>query len=225
MNSFLRKISVFFKRKYRIIFKNSINKKHINLLKDTNFVIISNNCWGGAIYQWLNRPYNTPFVGLALFNDCYIKLLSNFDYYMQQPLFFVDKSNYKLRKEGYPIAKLDDIEIHFTHYKTEEEAKTKWIRRTQRMLEETNKDNYYFKFCSSWNATEKNYKDFHALKYKNKISFHIDDESSIATPAHIKVFEREKGKKNEIVNGVKLFKLSFLYIDIFHWLRYKEVLK
>jgi len=225
MNNILRTTSVFLRRKYRVLFKERLNKKDIELLKDTNFVIISDNCWGGAVYQWLGRPYNTPFVGVGFYGDCYIKLLSNFDYYMRQELKFVTTSKYPQRKIEHPLALLDDIEVHFRHYKTEEEAKTKWTRRTQRMLEETNKDNYYFKICSAWSASEQNYKAFHALKYKNKLSFHINDKSTVETPGHIKVIEREKNKKNEIVNGVKLFKLSFLYLDIFHWLRYKEITK
>jgi len=222
MNTVLRKVSVFIKRKIRYTFKSYYSKKDKEALKDTNFVLVSDNCWGGAIYQWLDRPYNSPFVGVGIYGDCYIKLLSNFDFYMGQKLHFVNKSKYPERELNYPLAKLGDIEIHFRHYKNEEEAKIKWERRTKRMLEETNRDNYYFKICNAWSANETNFKKFHQLPLKNKVSFHIAEKSTIETAAHIRIFERNKNKKNEIPNGVKLFKLTFIYVDLMCWLKDKN---
>ncbi len=87
----VRSIAVFIKRKFRRIFQDQISKKDIKLLQDKNFVIISNNCWGGEIYSWFKRPYNSPFIGLFLNGPCYLKLLSNFDYYMSLDLNFVAK--------------------------------------------------------------------------------------------------------------------------------------
>lgn len=95
----------------------------MELLSNKNFVIISNNCWGGSLYRWYNRSYNSPFVGLFLYGPCYIKLLSNFDSYIKKELNFIKTSSYKDRKKDYPVALLGDIEIHFTHYKSEEKAK------------------------------------------------------------------------------------------------------
>ena len=77
-----RGLSVFIRRKFRAIFKKTLSKKDIALVENKNFVIVSDNCWGGSLYQWYNRPYNSPFVGLFIHGDCYIKLLSNFDYLM-----------------------------------------------------------------------------------------------------------------------------------------------
>ncbi|MBL4744936.1 MAG: DUF1919 domain-containing protein [Flavobacteriaceae bacterium] len=221
MVGILHKSNVFVQRKYRSLFKKRISKQDIELLKDTNFIIIANNCWGGAIYQWLTRSYNTPFIGLFINDTCYLKLLSNFDFYMKQELQFITKSKYASNGEQYPIGLLDDIEIHFLHYKSTEEAEEKWVRRTERMLEEKDEDRYFFKFSSS-SQEETIYKKFHSLKFKNKISFHINNDCKIQSSAHLRVFEREKDK---IVNGVKLFKLSFLYVDIFHWLRHNEIRK
>lgn len=36
-------------------------------LKNKCFTIISNNCWGGFVYQKFNLQYRTPFVGLFIF--------------------------------------------------------------------------------------------------------------------------------------------------------------
>lgn len=42
--------------------------------------------------------------------------------------------------KNYPVAKLDDVTIHFVHYKTEQEAREKWNRRKERV----NYDNLFF---------------------------------------------------------------------------------
>ncbi len=65
----------------------------------------------------------------------------------------------------YPIGKLDDIEIHFFHYKTNEEALKKWNERKKRI----NYDNLIVKFCDRDSATEEDIKNFAELNYKNKV--------------------------------------------------------
>ena len=221
MNKFPKNISVFIRRKYRTVFRKILSKKDIDLLKDTDLVIISNNCWGGAVYQWLERPYNSPFIGLGIKGDCYLKIVSNFDYYMNLPLKFSTKSKYPDRKITYPLGVIDDVEIHFTHYKSEEEAQEKWDRRTSRILQENNKDNYYFKICDSWDVDKEMMRKFHELPHKNKISFSIHDYNELQLENHYKINERDKKNKNTIPNGVKLFKLSFLYTDVIYWLKNK----
>jgi len=213
----LRKSNVFLKRKFRQNFKEQLSKKDIALLKDKDFVVISNNCWGGALYQWYKRPYNSPFIGLFLYGPCYLKLLSNFEHYMQQQLEFVTSSTYPDRAVTYPIAKLDDIEIHFTHYDSETEAKTKWERRTSRMLSETNIDDYYFKICDRERVTKAHILQFHKLPFKNKISFALNDFDGLQIENHIKVYESHKNNKKYVPNGKKLFKLTFLYVDVNKW--------
>ncbi|AOW19225.1 DUF1919 domain-containing protein [Urechidicola croceus] len=222
MNPF-RKIYVYIRRKSRVYFKKFILKKEKKLLKDKNFVIIADNCWGGAVYQWYERPYNSPFAGVGIYGDCYMKLLSNFDHYMAQELQFIDKSKYPFRELTYPLALLGDVELHFTHYKTPKEAGTKWVRRTQRMLEETNKDNYYFKICDAWKADEEIFKKFHQLPFKNKISFTLKEKKTFNNPAHIGVNEHHKDDKTIVPNGIKLFKISFLYYDVTKWIVEKTI--
>lgn len=214
----IRAVTVFIKRKFRRVFKNQLNKKDIELLKNKNFVIVSNNCWGGEIYKWYNKPYNSPFVGLFIYSPCYLKLLSNFNHYILQNLIFQKKSNYFNEKVNYPIAKLNDIEIHFLHYKSKQEAEEKWKRRAKRMLEEKNLDNYYFKTCDMYNSNQDILNEFHKLPYKNKVSFGIKNYASLKGKNHIKIEEVDKKSKNHVPNGVKLYKLTFLYFDITKWL-------
>ena len=217
-----RKIRTYILRKLRVLRKGAIRKQELELIGDKNFVIVSDNCWGGQIYQWLDKPYNTPFVGLGIYGDCYIKLLANFDYYMGLDLMFKPQCETKhphiFKEEYYPMGILGDIEIHFVHYASEEEAAKKWLRRTNRMLEVRNKDNFFFKLCNDWKDDCQYYKQFHAMPYKNKVSFVPDDKHCFADPSHISVHERHRTNKSQVPNGVGLFKISFLYFDLAKWL-------
>ena len=61
---------------------------------------------------------------MFFYGPCYYKLLSNFDFYMDQKLEFIENSKYPEphRDWVYPIAKLGDIEVHFSHYKNSDQA-------------------------------------------------------------------------------------------------------
>lgn len=113
-------------------------------LKYKDLCVISNNCWAGtAIYQPFGLRYNTPTVGLFIMDEDYICFLEQLDYFLQQPLQFIqpEQSKYynKISQNGtqkvtYPIGMLDNqVEIHFLHYHSVKEASEKWLRRIKRI--------------------------------------------------------------------------------------------
>lgn len=147
------------------------------LLKNRNFTIISNNCWGGSIYQEFNLEYLTPTIGLYFFADDYIEFLKNLPEVIKNNLEFINYKesihyeDLKLSKYDYSkcvIGRLNEkIEIIFLHYCDIFEAKQKWDRRKKRI----NFDNIIIK-CNDQNGfSQKNYTDFINLPYKNKILF------------------------------------------------------
>ncbi|MBO4674558.1 MAG: DUF1919 domain-containing protein [Elusimicrobiaceae bacterium] len=143
-------------------------------LTNRDFTIISNNCWGGHVYQRYNLPYQTPFLGLFIPAPCYVKLLENFEENMQKPLRFIPQQDsqyyHRIMKKGetYPIGVLgDDIEIHFLHYKTPQEAQEKWNRRKMRI----NAKNMLVKFAEIDCCTPELVERFDKLPFKHKICF------------------------------------------------------
>jgi len=46
-----------------------LHKKRQKEINHKSFSIISNNCWGGLVYQYFGLPYNTPTVGLFIMDD------------------------------------------------------------------------------------------------------------------------------------------------------------
>ena len=130
-------------------------------LRNKDFTIISNNCWAGFIYQKYGLQYKTPTIGLFFIGNDYIKFCKKLKYYVNQDLKFIsfsESKNYDLIKgdREYPIARLDDIEIYFMHYKTKKEAKEKWYRRCKRI----NYDSLIFKVSQREGFTQQDMEEF-----------------------------------------------------------------
>ena len=152
-------------------------------LKNTDFTIISNNCWGGMIYESYNLPKQSPTIGMFFMAEDYIKFLVDLKGYVNGKLTFIhpEQSRWKNapqvvadKKFGtYPVGVLSngksEIEVFFLHYKSEQEARAKWERRVQRI----NWDNLLIKFNDQNGCKQKNVEDFMNLKYKNKLFLHV----------------------------------------------------
>ena len=220
----LRRLEIFLKRKIRHGFRSYYQKKDIASLKNKDFVLISRNCWGGQVYQWLNIPYNTPFVGLFLFGPCYMKLLRNFDKYMAMDLEFIEKSKYPDAYNNHPIGVLGDIEIQFQHYDSVDEARQKWERRKSRMLKQK-KENYFFSVCDRRGITNLDIKEFHKMNFKNKVSFSFEKISGLTNSQHIKFIQDLSKHNGAPPNGRKRFKLTFLYFDLVNYLNTGNVVR
>lgn len=134
----LKKIKKILLRKW-ISFYNSVYVIYLKtFVRNKDFTIISNNCWGGTVYQDLHLPYLTPTVGLFFYAPDYIKFVENLAHYINQELKFSNDSKYDEANESrksrlYPVGVLDDIEIHFLHYESEKEAFEKWNKRKERI--------------------------------------------------------------------------------------------
>ncbi len=160
-------------------------------LKNREFTIISNNCWGGIMYQYYGLEYRTPFIGLFIPMPCYIKLLSDFDAAMAADLSFIEagQSEYyrkipDLADKKYPIGVLPGgIEIHFLHYKSREEARAKWEKRKSRI----NKNNMLVKMAEIDFCTKELIEKFDNLPFKNKICYTANNypgiKSAVRLPA------------------------------------------
>lgn len=161
----------------RLLFNKYRKKKLI----DSNFTIISNNYWGGMIYESYDLPKQSPTVGIFFMASDYIKFLSRLKEYLAAEIKFIDPNNSRWkgieqisadkRFGKYPIGVLEledeSIEIFFLHYHNEKEAKEKWERRCQRI----NWKRMLVKFNDQNGCTEEDVKTFMNLPFKNKLFF------------------------------------------------------
>lgn len=163
------------KKQERILFANK-RKKELNKLQ---FTIISNNCWGGMIYESYNLPKQSPTVGCFFMADDYIKFVCNLKENIETPIKFINPNNSKYldyvsqdkRYGSYPVGKINDIEIFFLHYKNNSEVIEKWKRRINRI----SWDHIIIKFNDQNLCNKQNLKDFLNLPYKNKLFFTVKD--------------------------------------------------
>lgn len=157
-----------------------VNRRKKSLVDDS-FTIISNNCWGGMIYESYGLSKLSPTVGSFFMASDYIKFISDLEGYTTGELRFIkpEESRWKSRSEvsgdkrfgTYPIGVLsngiNEIEIFFLHYHDEDEAASKWKRRCNRI----NWDRLLIKFNDQNGCTDKDIVDFINLKRENKVFF------------------------------------------------------
>lgn len=185
---------------------------------NTNFTIVSNNCWGAHIYQALNVEYQTPFVGMFLPPKSYLALVRRFDSLIRSELTFTDVSgvasiNQWREQAGlnYPIGLLDQqVEIHFQHYGSQEDARAKWQRRCRRINPDPSR--WFFKFDDREGATAEDIREFCNLPLKNKVCF-THQSTALATV----VIPGDAGE-TQIRDGVALAKISRRYFNTVRWI-------
>ena len=127
-------------------FLGSLRRKELN---NTDFTIISNNCWGGVCYEWFDLPKQSPTVGMYFFANEYIHFLANLKDLLMLDLEIVSSKESKYYSElisrgqnNVLIGKLGDIEMTLLHYHDAKIAKEKWKRRVDRI----NWNNMIYKF-------------------------------------------------------------------------------
>ncbi len=191
--------------------KAKINRLFIN--KD-NFTIISNNCWGTFIYKKYGLPYNSPFVNLVIFAPDYIDLLENFSIKTLEKLSFIKQYESKHKDElvklgifeaTYPIGILDNqYELHFIHYASVEDAKSKWLRRIKKM----NLEKMIFKFSDGDKFEESMANRFDNLKFENKVCFCAQNFPALKSVVTLKKFNGKSRVRDEWKNAKKEFNVT-----------------
>lgn len=194
-------------------------------LTNTDFTIISNNCWGGMVYESYNLPKGSPTVGMFFMAEDYIKFLVHLKEYLAAPLSFITPTESRWRNApevfgdkrfgSYPIGKLEiagenveNIELFFLHYHSEDEAREKWERRCERI----NWDHMLVKFNDQNGCEERHIRRFDALPYKNKVCFIVKEQPKCKSVIHIKAPQSHKfvkasyepfgAKVTELINGL-----------------------
>lgn len=132
----------------------NIRKKKLII---TDFTAISNNCWGGRLYEYFNLPKQSPTVGLYFYAADYVNFCSNLKYYLSLDLKIIIAEESKYRDDLFRkneqsvfVGVLDDVELVFLHYHDKDIIKEKW----QRRIEIINWDKIILKFSFQNNCTE-----------------------------------------------------------------------
>ncbi len=155
---------------YLPLTRNARKKK----LDSEQFTIISNNCWGGVVYESYGLLKQSPTIGMFIMPKDFVKMCSSLKYYLSLPLEFIpcEESKWKHilctynRWGDYPVARLGDIELQMLHaHGTSEEIREKWARRVERI----HWDKILYKFNDQNGCEKADIEDFFRLPLKNKL--------------------------------------------------------
>lgn len=94
----------------------------------------------------------------------YLKFLSSPQQYIEKPIIFKEIGIEPNIKTEYPICNCGDIELHFNHYLSYEEARECWERRKKRI-------NWNRLFVMMITSDEEVAQQFERLPYEKKICF------------------------------------------------------
>lgn len=110
-------------------------------LDNKDFSLITNNCIGGVISHNLGLQFRSPTINLYIRGAEYLALVKDLKYYLSCEM--IQDNQDVCFPVGLIVPKDDEhipIRIWFQHYKSYEEAKSKWEERSKRI----NYDNLYY---------------------------------------------------------------------------------
>ena len=183
----LSKYNAKFALRINRFFRAGRNRNNRKRLTNTDFSLLCNNCNGGIITHDLGQQFRSPTVNMYFYSDHFFRFCENLEYYIAQPL--VPCENPKHVPEiDYPVCSLGDLELHFLHYHSFEEAREKWQTRSARL----NRDNLFVMWTFLGGTDEGMLARFERLPFKNKVAFTEREFEQYPSAYCIRGFE-EKG--------------------------------
>ena len=181
------------------------------LLQQSKLSILSRNCFGGLIQNFLGLPFRSPLGNMGFNDSGFIKFLKEPRVYMKESPIYAGKRLHRTWKTEYITGKLKDVPITMMHYKSFEEFMDMWERRKQRI----NWDNL---FVETWTDKKEILEEFDALPYAKKACF-VPFKSDLASAWYIN--PNIEKRSIPFVNLVNNFArgLSYYY-DVFDMLLY-----
>lgn len=149
-------------------------------LKNRKPTIIASNCIGTFIYYDMKIKYLSPTINLSFDMNDYVRFLENLEWYLKQPVVPYEDDRF-----DYPCGMIGDVEIRFNHYKTIEEAISKWERRKRRI----DWDNLFIMAIDGDECTYDSIKRFDALPFENKVIFTHKPYPEFKSAYYLKGFE------------------------------------
>lgn len=206
------------KRVLHKILRYPINRrlrKRIKIQKNNPITIISSNCIGGVILHELGLPFETPTINLYFEPKFFLEFISDLKKYISLPI--SEKISEGVR---YPIGTIGDkVEVHFLHYDSFEQAKSKWEDRKKRI----NYNNLFFILTDRNGLTFEDAKRFDDLPYENKILLTVKDYKNIECNLNFGGRFAENSTDGEQIIDLCAFENKFTrrrYLDNFDFVKF-----
>lgn len=189
------------------------HNKEFKKVTNRDCSIISINCIGGVVCHELHLRFNSPTINLWFRTKDFLTFLTNLDYYLYNCELVQDM---KLSNQYmYPVGILGEIRIFFQHYKSFEEAKTKWIERTKRL----HMDNLYIVMVQGDDCTENDLVYFEKLDFKHKVCFTAKVYPEYPSTFFIKGSQKNASSVRNLCNHKGRLTGKF-WLDEFDWVSF-----
>ena len=181
-------------------------------LRNRTFSLITNTCIGGIISHELKLRFLSPTVNCGIRDhDEFLTFCRHLDHYLTLPIDFIPS------QWSYPVAvlhgKYGDVTVYFTHYHSCEEAKTKWVERSQRV----HYDNIII-LMDGDNCTEQQLQVFDTLPQQRKAIIAMSEHpelKSVWTIKHSKYKQSQILEYGLLHHTIRWFEL-FDYVHFFN---------
>lgn len=124
------------------------------------------NCTGGVLYHDLGLKFLSPTINMMMTANDFIDFCENLGHYLSIDNMIQLREPSIIGSRNYPIACLDNITLHFVHYKSFENASAKWNERRKRV----NRDKIVIIACDRDGMDDDLINRFQKLPYK-KVMF------------------------------------------------------
>lgn len=153
-------------------------------LKIDDFTVISNNCWGGMVYESYGLKKMSPTVGMFIMPKDFVHFCADLPGHLAESLKFIapQESKWASALGGkdnwgtYLIGCVGDVELHMLHYHEEEVARRKWESRVGRV----NYDRILYKLNDQNGAGEEDMMAFDALPLNHKVVFSAQEHPNVS---------------------------------------------
>jgi len=174
--------------------------------KNTDFSILCGNCLGGLISHKLDVPFLSPTVNIMMSQSDFYKMVLNLQDYLAHDFD-------ELPPRSFPVGRLKDITVNFTHFKTFQDAVNTWKRRCARI----NYDNLWIIATDRDGITEQDIASLQHIKCRGLLVF-TAKKYDYPYCFQLKQFEKQ-GQIGDILQQTIYGKRYFeLYFDYVKWL-------
>lgn len=176
-------------------------------LTNKNFTLLASNCIGGIIYNNLGLKFLSPTINMQMLSNEFADFILNFDEYMKKEIKFIEPD------KGIPVGMLGNMKIHFTHYKTNEEALEKWNERKKRI----NYNNIYVILNDRDGITEEQIRELGNTDFKNICVFTSKKYPNLPYTFYVPKYKNQKCIGNVLkksrITGMREFETYFDYVS------------
>ena len=140
------------------------------------------NCMGGILFHDLGVRFQSPTFNLMIFQDHFIRMITDLDYYLNLEFEFYDDPDYTC-----PCARLGDIVVHFTHYQEPEMCVKKWKERCGRL----HPDNTFIFLSERDGITYEDIRALQDLDYRGLVVFTCHDYKDLPYTVYLPEYEAD----------------------------------